>query len=85
MPSKVCPAILLGTSNVGPTPLYTHHEVSVVSSLVQTFKSLGGQRLDTAAIYGTTVEFGDGGSERMLRDAGVTAKAAGFVIDTKVR
>jgi aryl-alcohol dehydrogenase-like predicted oxidoreductase len=82
MPCKVCPTLLFGTSNIGPTPLYTHHETPAVSSIIQTFKDLGGQRLDTAALYGVTDEFGDGGSERMLRDVGATT--GDFVIDTKV-
>ncbi|KAI5478104.1 Aflatoxin B1 aldehyde reductase member 2 [Pseudohyphozyma bogoriensis] len=80
MTAATIPSLLLGTSNIGPTPLYTHHDPAVISSLVSTWRDQGGDRLDTAAVYGVTEEFGNGGSERCLKDAGLE----GWTVDTKV-
>lgn len=80
------PTLLLGTSNIGPaggTPGYTHDTPEGVKALVDAWATLGGTRLDTAAVYGSTNEWGPGGSERFLHSVGATDGR--FVIDTKVR
>lgn len=80
------PTLLLGTANFGPeggTPWYTHHTQEAASVLLDAWAALGGKRLDTAALYGVTDEWGTGGSERLLKSVGATGGK--FVLDTKVR
>lgn len=81
MPSSSCPALLLGTSNIGASPLYTHRTPSDIAALLDAFRALGGKHLDTAALYGKSPEEEFGVTERVLRGIGVD----GWGLDTKVR
>lgn len=86
-PSSLTPLPQLGTSNFGPTPLYTHHTIASQSALLSTFHAHGQRRIDTARVYGITDEYGQGGTERVLKEAGVTGEEGeekGWVVDTKV-
>ncbi|KAL8281258.1 hypothetical protein RQP46_006292 [Phenoliferia psychrophenolica] len=78
------PTLLLGTANFGPeggNPWYTHHTEEAATGLLSAWTALGGDRLDTAAVYGITNEWGTGGSERLLKSVGATSGS--FVLDTK--
>jgi aryl-alcohol dehydrogenase-like predicted oxidoreductase len=71
-------------ANVGPAPAstpFTHDSAEKASALLDCWYNLGGRRLDTAAQYGATPEYGAGGSERRLQEAGAGEI---FVNDTKV-
>ncbi|RSH80812.1 transporter [Saitozyma podzolica] len=58
-----------------------HWLAEKASALLDCWYNLGGRRLDTAAQYGATPEYGAGGSERRLQEAGAGEI---FVNDTKV-
>jgi aryl-alcohol dehydrogenase-like predicted oxidoreductase len=82
------PSLLqIGTSNFGPTSLYTHHTKVSQQAILDTFHSHDLRRIDTARVYGITDEYGPGGSERVLASLGVTGEEGvkkGWVVDTKV-
>ena len=76
--------LVMGTAFMGPdhcTTPFTYDTPSKVNEILSAWYDLGGRRLDTARIYGSTDEFGGGGSERRLKDVKAGDK---FVIDTKV-
>ncbi|OJD36445.1 aldehyde reductase [Diplodia corticola] len=75
MTSQPHPALIFGGASIGSA--YTTPEA--VADLLATLKSLGIQRIDTAARYPPT---SPGTSERLLGEA--AAARQGFTIDTKV-
>jgi aryl-alcohol dehydrogenase-like predicted oxidoreductase len=83
-PSNV-PTLIMGTAFFGPagtkTP-FIYDSPEKAARIIDAWYDLGGRRLDTAAVYGDTQEYGPGGSERRLKEAKAGDR---FVIDTKVR
>lgn len=76
--------LLLGTSNMGPGDLstpFTFDSPQRIKEILDCWYELGGRRIDTARIYGSSWEVGPGGSERCLKEYGAAEK---FIIDTKV-